>query len=121
LRVESLGDLIVIYDRELALVERWLRRDLKDHAGYRTIQVLHGVDPIGAAPYWQLRFDEVTGVEWVTNWLMLGSGGVRSWVSDGDYRIFWTSRWGEILGGLGQLGVPVDLERHTFHPFDPWL
>jgi transposase len=49
LRVESLRDLLVIYDRELALVERWLHRELKDHAGYRAIQVLHGVGPISAA------------------------------------------------------------------------
>jgi transposase len=49
MRVESLRDLLEIYDRELALVERQLHRDLKDHAGYRAIQTLHGVGPITAA------------------------------------------------------------------------
>jgi transposase len=51
LRVESLRDLIEIYDRELTLVERWLHRELKDHAGYRAIQVLNGVGAISAAIY----------------------------------------------------------------------
>jgi transposase len=49
LRVESLRDLLEIYERELAVVERWLHRELKDHAGYQAIQVLHGVGPISAA------------------------------------------------------------------------
>ena len=49
LRVESLRDLLDIYDRELTIVERWLHRALKDHAGYGAIQVLHGVGPITAA------------------------------------------------------------------------
>jgi transposase len=49
LRVESLRDLLESYNRELVVVERWLHRELKDHAGYRAIQVLHGVGPISAA------------------------------------------------------------------------
>src|SRR5436309_1195882 len=49
LRVESLRDLLEIYDRELALVERQLHKELKDHAGYRALQTLHGVGPITAA------------------------------------------------------------------------
>jgi transposase len=49
LRVESLRDLLEIYDRELAMVEREIHRQLKDHAGYRAIQALHGVGPITAA------------------------------------------------------------------------
>jgi transposase len=49
LRVESLRDLLEIYDRDLALVERHLHRELKDHTAYRAIQTLHGVGPITAA------------------------------------------------------------------------
>ena len=49
LRVESLRDLIEIYDRELALVERQLHEQLKGHRGYRAIQTIYGVGPITAA------------------------------------------------------------------------
>jgi transposase len=49
LRVESPRDLLEVYERELALVERWLHRELKDHTGYRAIQVLDEVGPISAA------------------------------------------------------------------------
>jgi len=49
LRVESLRDLLEIYDRELALVEREIHRWLKDDPGYKAIQALHGVGPITAA------------------------------------------------------------------------
>jgi len=51
LRVESLRDRLELYERELALAEREIHRQLKDHTGYRTIQVLHGVGPISAAIY----------------------------------------------------------------------
>ena len=49
LRVESLRDLLEIYDRELAMVEREIARWLKDDPGYRAIQALHGIGPITAA------------------------------------------------------------------------
>ena len=49
LRVESLRDLLEIYDRELTMVEREMHRRLKDHAGYRAIQAINGVGPIMAA------------------------------------------------------------------------
>jgi transposase len=49
LRVESLRDLLQIYDREIALVEREIHRWLKDDPGYRAIQALHGIGPITAA------------------------------------------------------------------------
>jgi transposase len=49
LRVESLRDLIEIFDRELAMVERHLHRELKDHHGYGAIQAVYGVGPITAA------------------------------------------------------------------------
>jgi transposase len=49
LRVESLRDLLEIYDRELAMVEREIARWLKDDPGYKAIQALHGVGPITAA------------------------------------------------------------------------
>ncbi len=37
-RVESLRDLLRLYDRELSMVESVLRRRLANHAGYRAIQ-----------------------------------------------------------------------------------
>ena len=49
LRVESLRDLLEIYNRELALVERETRKMLKDHAGYRAVQAICGVGPVMAA------------------------------------------------------------------------
>jgi transposase len=49
LRVESLRDLLEIYDRELAMVERHLHRQLKDHAGYHAVQAIYGVGHITAA------------------------------------------------------------------------
>jgi transposase len=49
LRVESLRELMEIYNRELALVERELRARLKTHAGYQAIQAIKGVGPIMAA------------------------------------------------------------------------
>lgn len=49
LRVESLRDLLEVFDREIAMVEGHIARELKDHAGYRAIQALNGVGPITAA------------------------------------------------------------------------
>ena len=49
LRVESLRDLLEIYDREIAMVEREIARWLKDDPGYHAIQALHGIGPITAA------------------------------------------------------------------------
>jgi transposase len=49
LRVESLRDLLEIFDREIALVEREIARWLKDDPGYHAIQALYGIGPITAA------------------------------------------------------------------------
>jgi transposase len=49
LRVESLRDLLEVYEREIAMVERRLRQALHNDRGYRAIQALHGVGPIKAA------------------------------------------------------------------------
>ncbi len=48
-RVESLRELLRIYERELVLVESHLSRRLKHHEGYSAIQAIHGVGPIMAA------------------------------------------------------------------------
>jgi transposase len=48
-RVESLRDLLEIYERELTLVERHLHRRLADHKGYQAIQTLNGVGRVTAA------------------------------------------------------------------------
>jgi transposase len=49
IRVESLRDLLEIYERELKMVEGHLARRLKANAGYHAIQQLHGIGPIMAA------------------------------------------------------------------------
>ena len=43
IRVESLRDLVGVYEREVAMLEREIHRQLRDHAGYRAIQALDGV------------------------------------------------------------------------------
>jgi transposase len=43
LRVESLRDLIAIYDREVAMLERKIHHHLCHHPGYRAIQAINGV------------------------------------------------------------------------------
>ena len=45
LRVESLRDLLEIYNRELTMVERQMRHMFNDHAGYQAIQAITGVGP----------------------------------------------------------------------------
>jgi len=49
IRVDSLRDLLELYERELTMVTRALHRRLADHRGYRAIQAIHGVGPIMAA------------------------------------------------------------------------
>lgn len=48
-RVESLRDLIEIYDREIGMLDRQIHRQLKDHSGYQAIQVIPGVGKVIAA------------------------------------------------------------------------
>ena len=43
LRVRSLRELLEVFDREVAMVEREVHRQLRDHRGYRAVQALHGV------------------------------------------------------------------------------
>jgi len=45
-RLESLRDLVELFDREIAVVEDHIARTLKGHKGYRAIQVIPGVGPI---------------------------------------------------------------------------
>jgi transposase len=49
IRVESLRDLLEIYDREIGMVEREINALLRDDAGYHAIQAIHGVGPRMAA------------------------------------------------------------------------
>jgi transposase len=48
-RVESLRDLIELYDREVAMLEREIHRELRGHRGYRAIQAINGIGPTIAA------------------------------------------------------------------------
>jgi transposase len=43
IRVESLRDLIEVYDREVAMLERHIHRHLCHHRGYQAVQAIHGV------------------------------------------------------------------------------
>ena len=48
-RVESLRDLIALYDREVAVLEREIHGWLRDDAGYWAVQAINGVGPVMAA------------------------------------------------------------------------
>jgi transposase len=50
-RVESLRDLIGLYDREIAMLESEVGRLLGDDAGYRAVQAIPGVGPVLAAVF----------------------------------------------------------------------
>ena len=51
LRIESLRDLVATYSREIDGLDRRISYALRDHAGYRAIQALHGVGPVLAAVF----------------------------------------------------------------------
>jgi transposase len=50
-RLESLRDLIAIYDREVVGLDRRIAAQLANHHGYRAIQALNGVGPVLAAVF----------------------------------------------------------------------
>jgi transposase len=49
IRVESLRDLIEVYDREVAMLERNIHQRLRGDTGYRAIQAINGIGPTMAA------------------------------------------------------------------------
>jgi transposase len=49
IRVESLRDLIEVYDREVTMLEHQIRQRLRGHRGYRAIQAINGIGPTVAA------------------------------------------------------------------------
>ena len=49
IRIESLRDLLELYERELTKIEHEVTRRLRGHVGYRAIQAINGVGPIMAA------------------------------------------------------------------------
>ena len=51
LRVESLRDLMSVFDREIDMVERDVARRLGGHDGYRAIQAVPGVGPVLGAVF----------------------------------------------------------------------
>jgi transposase len=50
-RMESLRDLIAVYDREISSADRRIAERLRDHAGYRAVQALRGVGPVLGAVF----------------------------------------------------------------------
>jgi transposase len=48
-RVESLRDLIELYDREVGMLERRIRQRVRGNGGYRAIQAINGIGPTMAA------------------------------------------------------------------------
>jgi transposase len=51
IRLESLRDLIEVYDREVAMLDSELAGCFADHVGYRAIQALKGVGPVLAGVF----------------------------------------------------------------------
>ena len=49
IRVESLRDLIEVYDREVAMLEHKIRERLQGDRGYRAVQAINGIGPTMAA------------------------------------------------------------------------
>jgi transposase len=49
IRVQSLRELIDIYDRDIKILERDIHEHLKDDPGYRAVQVINGVGKVSAA------------------------------------------------------------------------
>jgi transposase len=50
-RLESLRDLIAVYDREVTALDQRIHHQLRDDDGYRVIQQLNGVGPVHAAAF----------------------------------------------------------------------
>ena len=50
-RIESLRDLIELYDREIVQCDARIHRRLKGHPGYQAVQALRGVGPVLAAVF----------------------------------------------------------------------
>jgi transposase len=48
-RVRSLRELIAVYDREIAALERDLHQRLKKHRGYQAVQAINGIGRVSAA------------------------------------------------------------------------
>jgi transposase len=46
LRIESLRDLIILYDQEIRTLDTQIAIQLRAHHGYRAIQVIPGVGPV---------------------------------------------------------------------------
>lgn len=51
LRLESLRDMIELYGREIEILDRRIHQRLKDDAGFKAIQAIHGVGPVLAAVF----------------------------------------------------------------------
>jgi transposase len=49
IRVQSLRDLIDVYDRDIKMLERDIHQHLKEHRGYQAVQAINGVGTISAA------------------------------------------------------------------------
>ena len=49
IRIASLRDLLELYGRELAMIERVVARRLRGHVGYRAVQAISGVGPVMAS------------------------------------------------------------------------
>jgi transposase len=50
-RIDSLRELIDVYDREIHRCDAWIRRRLKGDPGYEAVQALRGVGPVLAAVF----------------------------------------------------------------------
>jgi transposase len=83
-RVESLRDLIELYDREVAMLERKIHGLLRDHHGYQTIQALNGVGRTIAAIF-VAEIGDVTrfrSAEALCSW-----AGLAPWHRESDTKV----------------------------------
>jgi transposase len=92
-RVESLRDLIEIYDREVTMLERKIHQQLRDDRGYQAIQALHGVGRTMAAIF-VAEIGDVTrfrSPEALCSW-----AGLAPWHRESDIKI--------TRGGITKMG-----------------
>jgi transposase len=119
-RVESLRDLVAVFDREVAMLEGVIHRRLRDHTGYRAIQTIDGVGRVLAAIF-VTEIGDVTrfsGPEALCSWAGLTPRHRESDAKTRRGRITKQGsalvRWGAIetvTGGHGGPKLKADLRR----------
>ena len=111
-RVESLRDLIGVYDREVVMLERKIHQQLRDDRGYRAIQGLTGVGRTIAAIF-VAEIGDVSrfrSAEALCSWAGLDSTSPRV---RHESRARWDLQDGEPAGPLGGARSSLRLQRRA--------